>query len=61
VATVDAAQTQQVVHSAQGQVETLGQGRGGRAALVAAKDGLPDNRRNGAWHGRQLQANNGDT
>ncbi len=48
---VVAPQAEQVVDSAQGQAEALGQGGRGQAALVAEEYGLTNRRWNGAWHG----------
>lgn len=55
------AASEHVVDGAQRQVKTLGQQRGGEAALMAKADRLADRRRNGAWHGRRLQKDTSET
>jgi hypothetical protein len=54
-------QSEQVIDGPEREVEALGQDLGGQPALATAEHGLPDRHRNGAWHGRKLPKNSGDT
>jgi hypothetical protein len=51
------AQSDEVVNGTQGEVETLGQGLRGKAAVMGTEHCLTDGWRNGAWHDRTLPKN----
>jgi hypothetical protein len=58
---VDASEAEQVVDGPQREVEALGQGLGGEAALAATEYGLTERRCNRAWHGKRLPKNTRET